>query len=272
MINFKNKNSGNLSKILLKEYPALTYAELKVLFRKKDIKVNGKRVNEDVKLTGGEDIVVYNREKKLNVVYEDNNICIVHKPMGVETTNVDKAYTQPSLEQISGYYACHRLDMNTEGLIILAKSKEIQKEMYKEFKLGNVHKFYTALIKGSPKKDTDILKDYLVKKDDRVYVYKDKVTNSHEIVTKYTVVDKNQDVSLVKIELLTGKTHQIRAHFAFIGHPVVGDNKYGDKEFNEKLKLKKQCLCSTKLSFSCESNNLKYLNNLSFETKPSFKL
>ena len=272
MINFKNKTSGNISKILLKEYPSLTYAELKVLFRKKDIKVDGKRINSDIKLIGGEDIIVYNKEKKLNIIYEDDNICIVHKPMGVESTNVDRTYTQPSLEEMSGYYACHRLDMNTEGLIILAKSKAIQAEMHNEFRLGNVHKFYTAKIKGTPKNSEATLKDYLVKKDDRVYVYKDKVNNSQEIVTKYVVIDKNEDLSIVEVELLTGKTHQIRAHFAFIGHPVVGDNKYGDKDFNKRYNVKKQCLCSTKLTFSCVSDNLKYLNDLCIQTTPSFKI
>lgn len=272
MINFVNKDKGNLSKILLKEYPMLSYSELKVLFRKKDIKINGKRVNSDVKLVGGEEIIVYNKDKELKVVYEDNNVYIVHKPIGVECKKEDRTYAQNSLEEITNYYVCHRLDMNTEGLIIMAKNEHIRDIMFDEFKKGNIHKFYIALVKGVLKKDSDTMSDYLVKGDDRVYVSHEKVKDSQNIITKYKVLKRFEDVSMVEVELLTGRTHQIRAHFAYISHPVVGDNKYGDKEFNESKGFKKQCLCAYKLRFTCENFELKYLNELEFETKPTFNM
>lgn len=272
MINYKNTEKGFLSKILLREFPALSYSELKVIFRKKDIKVNGKRVNSDISLSGGEDIIVYNKDKEIKVVFEDDNIAIVHKPIGIETTTVDKTFSQRSLEEFTGLFACHRLDMNTEGLVLMAKSKEIQKIIYNEFKLGNVHKNYMAIVKGGDLKNEDTLHHYLIKKDDKVVVVKSKEKDSLEIITKYKVVENKGEFSIVDIELMTGRTHQIRAHFSYIAHPVLGDNKYGDKEFNEKLGYKKQCLCAYKLSFTFEDDRLKYLNNRIFETSPTYKI
>ena len=272
MINYRNTENGFLSKILLREFPALSYSELKVIFRKKDIKIDGKRINSDIRLNGGEEIIVYNKDKEIKVIYEDDNIVIVHKPIGVESTTVDKSFSQRSLEEFTGFFACHRLDMNTEGLVLMAKNKEIQKIIYNEFKLGNVHKNYKAIVKGNNLKDEDTLNHYLIKKDDKVVVVKTQEKDALEIITKYKVIEKKGEFSIVDIELLTGRTHQIRAHFAYISHPVLGDNKYGDKEFNEKLGYKKQCLCAYKLSFTFEDERLKYLNDRIFETTPTYKI
>lgn len=270
MITFKNKENGILSKILLKEYPAITYSELKTLFRKKDIKINGKRINEDVVLNGGEEIIVYNKEKSVKILYEDSNVIIVHKPFGVETTKVDKAYLASSLEEMVKGFACHRLDMNTEGIVILAKNEFIQKEMFKEFKMGNIHKFYLAYVYGILNKKESTLNNYLIKLNDGVKVVENKEKNSVNIITKYKVVKEFENYSLVEIELVTGKTHQIRAHFSYINHFVIGDNKYGNKDINKEFGFKKQCLCSYKVKFTCESPVLKYLNELDITTTPTF--
>lgn len=272
MINFDSKENGMLSKILLKNYPTLSFAELKVLFRKKDIKINGKRVNQDVAISTGDNIVVYNKEKTVDVIYEDVNIMIVHKPYGVETTTIDKSYSGKSLEEMTGCYACHRLDMNTEGIVILAKTESVRDEIFAEFKKGNVHKTYIALVKGEVKKIEDTLNHYLVKGDDRVYVYKDKVKDASNIITKYKVLEVLDDMTKVEVDLVTGKTHQIRAHMAYIGHPVVGDNKYGDKDFNKSKGVKKQCLCAYKVELNFESGRLKYLNGVEYKTAPHFKI
>lgn len=270
MINFINKEDGILTKILLKNYPQLTFGEVKVLLRKKDIKINGKRVNSDVEIVAGDEVVVYNKDKQLNVVYEDNNILVVHKPFGVETTKADKAYKGESLEEMTKATACHRLDMNTEGLVILAKNDFILKEMFKEFKEGNINKFYLARVKGVFQEKEKTLSDYLIKGDNQVKVYSEKVKDSVNIITKYKVLEETSDESLVEVELVTGKTHQIRAHLSFIGHPIIGDNKYGDKEFNKLKGNKKQCLCSYKITFNLNSGVLKYLNDIEVETKPTF--
>lgn len=270
MINFKNEEVGSLSKIILKKYPTITFGELKILFRKKDVKVDGKRINADIKLIGGEEILVYNKEKNIKTLYEDDNLIVVHKPFGVETTKVDKAYLGQSLEEMTNAFACHRIDMNTEGIVILAKNKFIQNEMFKEFKLNNIHKFYIAQVYGILNKKEDVLSGYLIKMADGVKIVDKKEKNALEIKTKYKVLKEEKECSLVEIELLTGRTHQIRAHFAHIGHFVVGDNKYGDKEINKKLGFKKQCLCSYKVTFTCESPILKYLNEIKIETEPTF--
>ena len=270
MIDFISKEDGSLTKILLKNYPQLTFGEVKGLLRKKDIKINGKRVNSDVEISSGDEIIVYNKDKQLNVIYEDNNVLVVHKPFGVETTKVDKTYKGESLEEMTNAFACHRLDMNTEGLIILAKNQFILKEMFKEFKEGNVNKFYLARVKGVLKDKEKTLSSYLVKGDGQVKVYGEKVKDSVKIITKYKVLQEEVDESLLEVELITGKTHQIRAHLSFIGHPVIGDNKYGDKDFNKLKGNKKQCLCSYKMTLNLKSDVLKYLNVLEFKTKPTF--
>ncbi len=270
MINFTSNENGNLTKILLKNYPQLTFGEVKVLLRKKDIKLNGKRVNNDVEIFIGDEIVVYNKDKQLSVIYEDSNILVVHKPFGVETTKADKTYKGESLEEMTNAFACHRLDMNTEGLVLLAKNEFVLREMFKEFKEGNVNKFYLARVKGILSEKEKTLNDFLVKGDAIVKVYGEKVKDSVNIVTKYKVIKEAIDESLLEVELITGKTHQIRAHLSFIGHPVIGDNKYGDKEFNKQKGNKKQCLCSYKMTFNLQSNVLNYLNTLEFETKPTF--
>ena len=257
MINYRNTESGILSKILLREFPALSYSELKVIFRKKDIKIDGKRINSDIRLVGGEEIIVYNKDKEIRVVYEDENIAIVHKPIGIESTTVDKSFSQRSLEEFTGFFACHRLDMNTEGLVLMAKNKDIQKIIYNEFKLGNVHKNYKAIVKGNELKNEDTLNHYLIKKDDKVVVVKNPEKDALEFITKYKVLEKRDLFSIVDIELLTGRTHQIRAHFSYIAHPVLGDNKYGDKDFNEKLGYKKQCLCAYRLTFTFNDDRLR---------------
>jgi len=131
-----------------------------------------------------------------------------------------------------------------------------------------IKKFYLCLIKGHLKKKEDILKDYLVKntEQNRVYIHKTSVSGSKTILTKYRVLRENNLTSLLEVELLTGRTHQIRAHFASIGHPLAGDGKYGTNEFNDKVGMKTQALYSYKLKFEFEDeNHLSYLNGESFE-------
>lgn len=270
MESFINKEQGTLLKLVLKYYPMFSYGEMQSLLRKKDIKVNGERVHCDVKLFGGEKIEIYNKPKTVDVLYEDENIVVVHKPVGVECTKADRTYLGKSLEELTGYYACHRLDMNTEGLIVLAKNKEYQKEMFQVFKERNISKYYLCLVKGFLPKSNDTLTAYLIKGKEQVKIVDKPEHSAEKIITKYSVLNTYDNYSFVEVELVTGKTHQIRAHLTSIGNPIIGDNKYGDKDFNKIFGYKKQCLCSYKIIFEGIKGKLSYLNGKEIITKPSF--
>jgi 23S rRNA pseudouridine955/2504/2580 synthase len=165
---------------------------------------------------------------------------------------------------------CNRIDRNTQGIVIAAKNATALKIINDKIKHREIKKFYLCLVSGKLKKKSDTLNGYLVKNTDqnRVYIHNEPVKDGKTICTKYKVISEGQLTSLVEVELLTGRTHQIRAHFASIGHPLAGDGKYGTNEFNKKVKMKTQALCSYKLTFDFKDDNeLGYLNGKTFKVK-----
>ncbi len=263
----------NIVKSLNAKYPELSFGVVNKLFRKKDIKVNDKRISSNVKVFPGDKITVYfdfdSLDKKIDIVYEDENIAIINKSVGIEVVG------EGSLSEKLGahYIAVHRLDINTEGLIIFAKSCESESALKEGFENKYIHKRYTAWVKGSLYKDSIVYNGYLFKdaKKSRVYIYDTKKPNTKQI---QTLIYKNQGyhtTSLVDVEIPTGRTHQIRATLAYLNMPIIGDEKYGDNTLNKALRLKRQCLTSTRLTFSFpKSSRLCYLNAKSFEILPSW--
>ena len=264
---------------ILTQKPQLNYNQLKSLLRKKDIKVNQKRQKNDIFVTKNDKIEIFlqqKQKKQVETIFEDNNILIVFKPAGMETTKQDKVFlSSDCLEDIVNFKPCHRLDKNTEGLVVFAKTEGAYNDLLTAFKKGNINKKYYALVTGKVKSGTQKLEDYLVKHSDKNYVevFDSKVENSVKILTNYKVVKQFDDLFLLDIELLTGKTHQIRAHLAHHGIYVVGDNKYGNKQINKFYKKTKQQLCAYFLKFSFENScPLSYLNNKVFSVEPTFKI
>ena len=171
---------------------------------------------------------------------------------------------------------CHRLDRNTNGLVIFAKNQESLDILLEKFKHHEMEKHYLALVYGIPKKDTQILQAYLFKdrKKSQVYISDEPKKGYSKIITSYTVLEKYPDnTSLLDVEIQTGKTHQIRAHLSHIGLPIIGDGKYGNYEINKKFNCKTQKLISYKLKFNFKEDSgiLNYLNNKTFCKRTDLK-
>ncbi len=264
----------NIVKSLNAVYPMLTFSVVNKLFRKKDIKVNDKRISSNIKVYPGDKISVYFDfdllKQKIDIVYEDDNVAIINKPTSLEVCD-----SEDSLASRLGdkYIAVHRLDINTEGLIIFAKNKGAEELLLEAFAKKYIHKKYIAWVLGNPHKNTLTHKGYLFKdaKKSRVYIYDEKRPNTKETITIINKVSGYNRTCLIEVEIPTGRTHQIRAVLSYLNMPIIGDEKYGNNEFNKSLKLRRQCLSSVKLTFDFpKDNKLNYLNEKTFDFTPTW--
>ena len=272
-----------LTKSIIHNIVGVSFSDAQKYLRLGRVKVDNVRQKKDVLVLPNQEIEVFVMElkkPKVNIIYEDDNVVVVFKPNGVEVSILDKTddkdiTLQENLENIETFVV-HRLDRLTEGVVILAKNMKAKTLLDKAFKAHTLEKKYTALLYGKCPKTHDILKDYLVKdsKNSVVHVYKDAVPESKEIITEYNVIDFDGTFSEVDITLHTGRTHQIRAHFSFIGNPVVNDSKYELKKFKDvplPSKYRGYYLTSTSLTLHFKEGMLKYLDNKTFSVTPSWK-
>lgn len=246
----------------LKEFTNVTYPQgaffLSRLLKLKDIKVNGVKVGENVPLFAGDEVCYYTTAKQEQTpshycVFENDEIYVADKTDGVNSEGL--------LSELccrGEFYAVHRLDRNTRGLIVFAKTKTAESALLKAFKQRTVKKTYLALCKNAFDKDVDELCAYLKKDEDKatVKVFKTECAGSEKILTDYRVLERRGDIALVEITLHTGKTHQIRAHMSFIGCPVLGDEKYGDGTLNKKYSATRQRLVAKYLQLSFADEKL----------------
>ncbi len=272
---FEIKSDGfiKLSAFLMQK-TTLKYGEVSSLIKNKDIKVNGKRVKEDIKLASSDIVTVYADKEKLkndlvDIIFSDDNILVCVKPRGV---NSDDFFSKVKGE--NELYYIHRLDLNTDGVMIFAKNKTAENELLLGFKNRTFIKKYLAVVLGTFKTCEGVLSDYLIKNSsvNSVEIYKDKKPNSLTVKTGYKTLVKGDTTSLLEVELFTGRTHQIRAHLAFYNHPIIGDGKYGNKDINNKLKVKNQLLTAYFLELKFDKDSpLFYLNDKIFTYQKDYK-
>lgn len=267
-------NNKKVIDFLLESFDGLSSSTIYKALRKKDIRVNDKKISENVIVKTGDEITVYIvddlLEKKFSVakVFEDDNVVVFDKPSGMETTG-EKSLTSyaKDLYPDSFIEPCHRLDRNTSGLVIFAKNKTSEKILLESFKNHFIQKHYICIVVGIPKRKTERLKAYLFKdaKKSQVYISDTPKTGYREIITSYKIIKANteKNLSLLDITIETGRTHQIRAHLAHIGFPILGDGKYGINLVNKQFHKNTQCLTSYSIRFTnLKNTKLEYLDNM----------
>ena len=256
MKNFTAEKSGKLSQYLLEKYNgALSYARFMKLLREKDIKINGARVRSDVVLNQGDFIEVYydGDVRPAVILFNESGVLVADKPCGVECVDYEKFIKEkyPSAE------LANRLDRNTRGLIVFSLDEAAKKELFNGFKNRYFEKYYIAEVYGRFEKKSAVLTAQLKKIPDKstVIVSDTEKEGFKKIITEYKVIKENENSSVLLIKLITGRTHQIRAHMAHIGHFVIGDGKYGDNKINRLCGTKTQKLASYKIVFHFPENS-----------------
>lgn len=304
----ENDSGQRVDKFISKALPELPKSMMYRLIRKKDIKINGKRCDISDRVSTGDRITVYVKEEvsgekkhdmsflgctaDIDVVYEDDNIIIVSKPVGLDSHSNGSPMTDTLIDRIKHYLynkkeyqpdsessfapaLCSRLDRNTCGLVTAAKTAAALRDINEAIRSGRLHKIYHCVTVSPPPKKEDIITAYHQKDESRnlVKISDSPVEGYKPIKTGYRVIASNGKLSLVEITLYTGRTHQIRAHMAYIGAPVLGDGKYGNIAANKRYGIFRQALCAYELRFDLpEESAFSYLNKLKItDNTPEFE-
>lgn len=273
-----------LQSFLRRTFPALPTAILRKAMDNRDVRRAGKRLYADELIYPDDALTLYiddrylDGDEPLDVVFADKNIVIINKKPGI--TVVEERQGTPCLQDaVRKLYpeacACHRLDYNTGGLVVFSRTNAAKQQLEAAFRDRTVRKFYRCLVWGQPKEGAGHFRAYL-KKDAqaaKVTIYDWAAPGAQPIETAYAMLDSCLEYSLLEVELITGRTHQIRAHLAHLGYPICGDDRYGNREKNKQWKVTKQQLWATRIEFSFPRGTaLAYLDKRKFSVSPKFTL
>lgn len=302
ILNITNNEQGQrLDKYLLKYLNNASKSFIYKMLRKKRIKYNGKKAEGNEIIKDGDLIQMYLSDETINnfmsekiinkvnadfnVIFEDENIIICNKPCGL-ITHPDNQNDKNTLNSQLLYYlyekgefdiskqsvftpsVCNRLDRNTSGIVVMGKNLASSQELNKAFKNKNIEKYYIAVVKGEIDKSGKIEGFHIKYEDNKVKIYDNQIEGSKPIQTEYEPLSVSNGFTLVRLKLITGKSHQIRAGLKHLGYPIIGDRKYGNdtvnKYFKEKFNLDNQFLHAYKLIFNINDGCLKYLYKKEF--------
>lgn len=266
-----------LDKYLMEQFPALGLGRLNKALRENKIKLNGKKQPLATRVQNGDVIRVYLLDDQLGLtyqegpeflqarapaefIYENDDLIVANKPAGIPVDGDEsdtllnrvlrRLYEEKRWDAAHEPRLCHRLDTGTSGLVIVAKTPEAEELFLAAIKNREVKKTYLCVTFGRPMPPDATLGGYLLKDADRgiVKIVEEKQPGAKEVETRYETIAVSGRLALLKVQLITGRTHQIRAHMASIGCPILGDSKYGNNTANRELKLKYQALCAWELT------------------------
>ena len=300
----ENDVGRRIDNFLLMYFRKIPRSLMYKLIRKKKIKVNNKKIKENQRLYLGDSVTLYLSSElldnvtsssdfmrvssNLDILYEDENILIINKKIGtvcqpdrdnlvdcivnrVKKYLFEKGEYKFEDENVFAPSLINRIDRNTEGIVIASKNFESLRFLNEKIKNKEIKKYYKCLVLGKMPKKQDLITSFLYKDyiQNKSYISDEKIKNSKLIQTKYKVIEFKNNLSLLEIELLTGRSHQIRAHLAHIGHPIVGDGKYGFSKNSQKIKNQLLVSYKIKFEFKNEIPSMEYLNGKEFEINNS---
>lgn len=305
----ENEKNQRLDKFLLKYLNNANKSFIYKMLRKKRIKLNLKKANGNEILNLDDIIQLYLSEETISsfqkqvslektsqnfsIIYEDKNLIISSKPTNL-VSQPDASNKSNSLNDQLLYYLykkgeyspnntfkpsiCNRLDRNTSGIVVFGKTFEAVQLLNKAFKEREIDKYYLTVVNGVIKEKGILKMYYLAKENNQVIISKNYIKNSKEILTEYKPLKTKNNLTLLEVKLITGKTHQVRVSFNHFNHPIIGDRKYGNENLNKKVKemfgLENQFLHCYKIVFKQKNSSLEYLYNKQFISKefsPTFK-